>query len=209
MSIAATTAATVVLRRRSPVEFARRLEIAESLAASIYPWPALEFEIRALDRIGWFLPSTKAATAGFWMRMQLLGDAVAEKSGFLFPGMDWDLDEAETCALASVTPFTIDETIIGRIVAFSEATRRLCVPDDSIEDRSIFRAAVIDLAKEPRLELIETADRARQRKKNLRLVDAAPGWFRIEYPRNVAEIHRALKDEGEENRSRRIRRRAA
>ena len=69
----------------------------------------------------------KAPIAGIWMQMQLLGDAVAEKSGVLFPGMDWDLDEAETCALMSVTPLTIDETILGRIVAFAEATRRLVV----------------------------------------------------------------------------------
>ena len=27
------------------------------------------------------------------------------------------------------------------------------------------------------------------------MVDIAPGWFRIEYPRNVAEIRRALKEE--------------
>ena len=129
------------------------------------------------------------------MQMQLFGDAVAEKSGAFFPGMDWDLDEAETCALFSVTPFTTDETILGRIVAFAEASRRLVVPDDSLDDRTRFRAVLIELAKDSRRELIEAVERARRKRSGLRVVDLAPGWFRIEYPRNIAEIRRALKEE--------------
>ena len=81
-------------------------------------------------------------------RCNLLGDAVAEKSGVLFPGMDWELDEAETCALFSATPVTTDEKLVGRIVAFAEASRRLVVPDDSLEDRTRFRAVLIELAKQ-------------------------------------------------------------
>ena len=115
----------------------------------IYPWPALEFEISAQDVVGGFPPSTsKGEVASFWMQMQLLGDAVAEKSGALFPGMDWELDEAETSALFSATPFTIDETIVGRIVAFAEASRRLVVSGDSLDDRMRFRAVLIGLAKD-------------------------------------------------------------
>ena len=91
------------------------------------------------------------------MQVQLLGDDVAEKSGVLFPGMDWELDEAETCALFSATPCTIDETMLGCIVAFAEASRRLVVAGDSLEDRARFRAVLIDLAKESRLDLIEDA----------------------------------------------------
>ena len=107
-------------------------------------------------------PSTtsKGEIASFWMQMQLLGDAVAEKSGAFFPGMDWELDEAETCALFSATPFTTDEIMLGRIVAFAEASRRLVVPDDSLEDRTRFRAVLIELAKESRQEWIEAVDRA-------------------------------------------------
>jgi hypothetical protein len=197
MSIATTSAATDLLERGWEVERERRREIAESLAESIYPWPALDFEVRAQEVVGGFPPTTsKGEIASFWMQMQLLGDAVAEKSAILFPGMDWELDGAETCALFSATPLTTDETILGRIVAFAEASRRLVVPDDSLEDRSIFRAVLIDLAKQSRIDLIEAVDRARRKRSGLRVVDIAPGWFRIEYPRNVAEIRRALKEEG-------------
>ena len=146
--------------------------------------------------VGGFPPTTsKGEIASFWMQMQFLGDAVAEKSGAFFPGMDWELDEAETCALFSATPFTTDEKFVGRIVAFAEASRRLVVPDDSLEDRTRFRAVLIELAKQSRIDLIESADRARRKRSGLRVVDIAPGWFRIEYPRNVAEIRRALKEE--------------
>ena len=163
----------------------------------IYPWPALEFEIRAQEVVGGFPPTTsKGEIASFWMQMQLLGDAVAEKSGVFFPGMDWELDEAETCALFSATPFTTDEKLVGRIVAFAEASRRLVVPDDSLDDRTRFRAVLIGLAKKSRHEWLEAVDRARRKRSGLRVVDIAPGWFRIEYPRNVAEIRRALREEG-------------
>ena len=129
------------------------------------------------------------------MQVQLLGDNVAEKSGAFFPGMDWELDEAETCALFSATPCTIDETMLGCIVAFAEASRRLVVAGDSLEDRARFRAVLIDLAKESCLELIEDLERARRKRSGLRVVDLAPGWFRIECPRNVAEIRRAIRSE--------------
>jgi hypothetical protein len=196
MSIATTSTATDLLERGWEVERERRREIAESLAGSIYPWPALEFEVRAQEVVGGFPPTTsKGEIASFWTQMQLLGDAVAEKSGAFFPGMDWELDEAETCALFSATPFTADEKLVGRIVAFAEASRRLVVPDDSLEDRTRFRAVLIELAKQSRIDLIESADRARRKRSGLRVVNIAPGWFRIEYPRNVAEIRRALRDE--------------
>jgi hypothetical protein len=196
MSIATTSAVTDLLERGWEVERERRREIAESLAALIYPWPALDFEVRAQEVVGGFPPTTsKGEIASFWMQMQLLGDAVAEKSGALFPGMDWELDGAETCALFSATPFTTDEIMLGRIVAFAEASRRLVVPDDSLEDRARFRAVLIELAKQSRIDLIESADRARRKRSGLRVVNIAPGWFRIEYPRNVAEIRRALRDE--------------
>ena len=129
--------------------------------------------------------------------MQLLGDAVAEKSGAFFPGMDWELDESETCALFSATPFTIDEKLVGRIVAFAEASRRLVVSDDLLDDRTRFRAVLIELAEQSRIDLIEGVDRARRKRSGLRVIDLAPNWFRIEYPRNVAEIRRALRDEGQ------------
>lgn len=51
-----------------------------------------------------------------------------EKSGVLFPGMDRDLDEAQTSALFGVTPLTTDETILGRIVAFAQATEGYASP---------------------------------------------------------------------------------
>jgi hypothetical protein len=198
MSIATTSAVTDLLERGQAAEFNRRLEIAESLAASIYPWPALEFEIRAQEAVGGFPPPTsKGDIASFWMQMQLLGDAVAEKSGAFFPGMDWELDESETCALFSATPFTIDEKLVGRIVAFAEASRRLVVSDDSLDDRTRFRAVLIELAEQSRIDLIEGVDRARRKRSGLRVIDLAPNWFRIEYPRNVAEIRRALRDEGQ------------
>ena len=127
------------------------------LATSIYPWASLEFEISAQDVVGRFLPSTKFPVAAIWMQMQLLGDAVAEKSGVLFPGMDWDLDEGDTGALFSVTPLTADETILGRIVAFAEASRRLVVADDSLDDRRRFRAVLIGLAEESGREWIDSA----------------------------------------------------
>jgi hypothetical protein len=162
MSISTTSAAKALGKPHWPVEHARRLEIAESLAALIWPWPALEFEIRAQEAVGGFLPTTsKGEIASFWMQMQLLGDAVAEKSGVLFPGMDWELDEAETCALFSATPFTTDEILLGRIVAFAEASRRLVVADDSLDDRTRFRAALIELAKQSRIDLIGTVERGR------------------------------------------------
>jgi hypothetical protein len=203
MSIAATSTATDLLKRGWEVEHARRVDIAESLAALIYPWPALEFEIKAQEVVGGFPPSTsKGEVASFWMQMQLLGDAVAEKSGAFFPGMDWDLDEAETSALFSVTPLTTDEILLGRIVAFAEASRRLVVSDDSLEDRARFRAVLIELAKVSRRELIEAVERARRKRSGLRVVDLAPNWFRIEYPRNVAEIRRALRDEDRKSRRR-------
>ena len=152
MSISTAAAAIDLLGRGWEVERARRLEIAELLAALIYPWPALEFEIRAQEVVGGFPPSTsKGEIASFWMQMQLLGDAVAEKSGAFFPGMDWELDEAETCALFSATPFTTDEKLVGRIVAFAEASRRLVVLDDLLDDRTRFRAILIGLAKDSRL----------------------------------------------------------
>lgn len=208
MSISTTATATDLLKHGWEVEHARRVDIAESLAASIYPWPALEFEIRAQEVVGGFPPSTsKGETASFWMQAQLLGDAVAQKSAILFPGMDWELDEAETCALFSVTPLTTDETMLGRIVAFAEASRRLVVSDDSLEDRSRFRAVLIGLAKDSRREWIETLERARRKRSGLRVVDIAPNWFRIEYPRNIAEIRRALKEE--DRRLERKRRKAA
>ena len=208
MSISATSAASDILKHGWDVEWARRREIGESLAASIYPWPALTFEIRAQDRIGGFRASTKAPTAGVWMRLQLLGDAVAERSGVLFPGMDWDLDGAETSALFSVTPFTIDETHLGRIVAFAEITRRLCVFDEPIEDRTAFRAVLIELAKESRQDSIRTLKRARRKRSDLRVVDVAPGWFRVEFPPNIAEIRRALQEDDEVD-ARKARRRGA
>jgi hypothetical protein len=197
MSIATTSTATDLLEHGRAAEFNRRREIAESLAALIWPWPALEFEIRAQEVVGGFPPTTsKGEIASFWMQMQLLGDAVAEKSGVLFPGMDWELDEAETCALFSASPFTIDEKLVGRIVAFAEASRRLVVLDDSLEDRTRFRAVLIELAKQSRQEWIKTIERAGRKRSGLRVVDLAPNWFRIEYPRNVVEIRRALREEG-------------
>ena len=39
--------------------------------------------------------------------------------------MDRDLDEAQTSALFGVTPLTTDETILGRIVAFAQATEAM------------------------------------------------------------------------------------
>ena len=85
-----------------------------------------------------FRASTKPQTASVWMRLQLLGDAVAKKSGVFFPGMDWRLKPDETSAMFSVTPFTTDETFLGRIVAFAEITRRLCVFDEPMESRTAF-----------------------------------------------------------------------
>jgi hypothetical protein len=203
MSIVTTATETDTLERGWEVEHARRVDIAESLAASIWPWPALEFEIRAQEIVGGFLPTTsKGEVASFWMQAQLLGDAVAEKTGIFFPGMDWELDEAETCALFSATPFTTDEILLGRIVAFAEASRRLVVSDDSLEDRARFRAILIELAKVSRRELIEGVERARRKRSGLRVVDLAPNWFRIEYPRNVAEICRALRAEDRKSRRR-------
>jgi hypothetical protein len=58
------------------------------------------------------------------------------------------------------------------------------------------------LAKESRREWIETIERAGRKRSGLRLVDVAPGWFRIEYPRNIAEIRRALRDEDRKSRRR-------
>ena len=175
MSISPTTTEIDLLEHGWAIEHARRVDIAESLAASIYPWPALEFEIRAQEVVGGFPPHhSKGEIASFWMQMQLLGDAVAEKTGMLFPGMDWELDEAETCALFSVTPFTIDETMLGCIVAFAEASRRLVVADDSLEDRARFRAVLIGLAKESRQDWIKTLKRARRKRSDLRVVDLAP-----------------------------------
>ena len=116
--------------------------------------------------------------------------------------MDWELDEAETCALFSATPFTIDETMLGCIVAFAEASRRLVVAGDSLEDRARFRAVLIGLAKESRQDWIRTLKRARRKRSGLRVVDLAPGWFRIEYPRNVAEIRRAIRSEDRKSRRR-------
>ena len=163
MSISPTTTEIDLLEHGWAIEHARRVDIAESLAASSYPWPALEFEIRAQEVVGDFPPITsKGEIASFWMQVQLFGDAVAEKTGMLFPGMDWELDEAETCALTSVTPFTIDETTLGRIVAFAEASRRLVVADDLLEDRARFRAVLIGLAKESRQDWIRTLKRARR-----------------------------------------------
>ena len=203
MSISPTTTEIDLLKHGWAIEHARRVDIAESLAASIYPWSALEFEIRAQEVVGGFPPITsKGEIASFWMQVQLLGDAVAEKSGAFFPGMDWELDEAETCALFSATPCTIDETMLGCIVAFAEASRRLVVADNSLEDRARFRAVLIGLAKESCLELIEDVERARRKRSGLRVVDLAPGWFRIEWPRNVAEIRRAIRSEDRKSRRR-------
>ena len=192
------TATETDLLKRGRAEWARRVDIAERLAASIYPWTALEFEIRAQKVVCGFPPLTsKVDTASLWMRLQLLGDAVAEKSGTFFPVADWGLDEAETGALFSVTPFTIDETLLGCIVAFAEASRRLFAPDISPEDRTRFRAVLIGLAKESRIDWIKSLKRARRKKSDLRAIDVAPGWFRIEYPPNIAEIHKALKEDDE------------
>ena len=104
--------------------------------------------------------------------------------------MDWELDEAETCALFSATPCTIDETTLGRIVAFAEASRRLVVADKSLEDRARFRAVLIGLAKKSHQDWIQDPQ-AR-----------APAWLRIEYPRNVAEIRRAIRSEDRKSRRR-------
>ncbi len=51
-----------------------------------------------------------------------------EQSGVPFPAMDRDLDEAQTSALFGVTPLTTDETILGRIVAFAQATEGYASP---------------------------------------------------------------------------------
>ena len=51
-----------------------------------------------------------------------------KQSGVPFPAMDRDLDEAQTSALFGVTPLTTDETILGRIVAFAQATEGYASP---------------------------------------------------------------------------------
>ena len=56
MSISPTTTEIDLLKHGWAIEHARRVDIAESLAASIYPWPALEFEIRAQEVVGGFPP---------------------------------------------------------------------------------------------------------------------------------------------------------
>jgi hypothetical protein len=65
-----------------------------------------------------------------------------KQSGVPFPAMDRDLDEAQTSALFGVTPLTTDETILGRIVALAQATRRLCLSDSWPEGRARFRRGV-------------------------------------------------------------------
>ncbi len=52
----------------------------------------------------------------------------SRKAAFSFRGMDRDLDEAQTSALFGVTPLTTDETILGRIVAFAQATEGYASP---------------------------------------------------------------------------------
>jgi hypothetical protein len=49
----------------------------------------------------------------------------SRKAAFSFRGMDRDLDEAQTSALFGVTPL---ETILGRIVAFAQATEGYASP---------------------------------------------------------------------------------
>lgn len=190
----------------------RRFEIAEQLAQSIWPWKALAFEVAALRLLCGFGRQVAEASshAFYWTALQLFGcEACREKTRTFFPGMDWDFSDMDECALYSVVPLTTEEKILGQIVAFAEAIRRIQVPGDFIEDRAIFRAAVIQLALEARKGWIDVAGTARRREGKIVLVDIAPGWFRIEYSANVAALRLALADDGERRQKlRRPRRRA-
>ena len=91
--------------------------------------------------------------AAHWMQLQILGrnaKVLDDKVPVFFPRTNWALDQTDTRSLASITPFTIDEAILGRIVAFGKAFRRLWVDDEPLDERTAFRAALTTVTSVPR-----------------------------------------------------------
>ena len=105
------------------LEGQERFDTAETFARSIWPWDGLGFELRAIEFLTNLNKQTPARTprASFWALAQVFGPDWGEACRTLIPGVDVKFSDQEVCAILSVSPVTIDETTIGRIVAFGEA----------------------------------------------------------------------------------------
>jgi hypothetical protein len=89
--------------------------------------------------------------ASFWALAQVFGPDWGEACRTLIPGVDVKFSDQEVRAILSVSPVTIDETTIGRIVAFGEAAWRFYAPAaDTPETRKAFRTILIAAARKSR-----------------------------------------------------------
>ena len=123
-----------------------RFDTAETLARSIWPWRELGFELRAIEFLTNLTMQTPARTprASFWALAQVFGRDWGEACRSVIPGIDVKFSDQEVRAILSVSAVTIDETTIGRIVAFGEAAWRFYAPAaDKPENRRTFRATLI------------------------------------------------------------------
>jgi hypothetical protein len=162
----------------------RRFEVAETFAASIWPWTELDFELAAID----FLTNTQTrmSRASFWALAQIFGPDWGDACRTLIPGVEVKFSDQEVRMILSVSPVTTDERLVGHVAAFGEAAWRFYAPAvDQPETRKAFRAILIDAARKNRQFWIDRPATGRR-------IEIAPGWFRVEVAEDVAELRRAM-----------------
>jgi hypothetical protein len=171
----------------------QRFAVAESLALQVYPWPALALELEMVDAVAGFSPGTAARLprALLWAVAQFYGDAGSEMFDRLYPSTFQPLQGDEWLGILSSVPLTLDDLVLGRLVALLEAVRRI-ISDETAEERADFRRELIDAARGMKPQWADWIDGARKQEDGLNLINIAPGWFRVEDPRATAALKRVL-----------------
>jgi hypothetical protein len=169
------------------------LAAAESLALQIYPWWRLELEVETTDAI-FSVPSTVEARlprAIWWSVHQLYGYDDGRAFNIIFPYASRPVEALEWRAIAGVAPITLDEVLIGRIVAFIEAARDLLI-DEPPDERDQLRRDLLEAAIGMRKLWADEIAAVPDDPQDTVLVDLGENWVRIEDAATTSALKRVL-----------------